>query len=540
MIKEDFAKNEYEYLLNKTKKAFENDDAYAIMDIINDKLGHNIRMIEDRSRIGDRFEAFWILKFDNTSYDLGYKTNTWGWEYYNPYKKETNNLTSVVNIVAMELIANGEWDDSPVIDDSNFKEYFEEYIEPLNTDELLSYTDIETSDTVKNNTAAFILPSGKVINVLDNTDDSHAIHNTVAVMIAEQVLRHFVNDYTNELNRCNEMLSYLTDTLGWIRINPGTTSTESRFYIVVPEEIRPTAEQYRKVLDFLDLSYDSYVKPIEVQVFAGDSGVDYHKYDFREYLPEDILKKIKQYYNVGELREDKKTKKRTKKSHTKNLGVTSGDIAADIKTFNTMMAPMGGSAACVGEGYKRPDKYYTVSDNKAEWTPEGEDYHYWSSEADDWAEDYAKAYRCKMSPKDFLDLTTSGGADSIKLGDNIWGEFKELDNDKFTSYEQPIYLNIWFDDKTNNHKAKVVGHEGRHRMFALMQKGVTSVDVVLSVMEYDTHYDKYHPFEIDWVILQGQFNKSVRKIIEPITPMSWKRHKEIRPNVKELKSYKNW
>ena len=231
--------------------------------------------------------------------------------------------------------------------------------------------------------------------------------------------------------------------------------------------------------------------------------------------------------------DEQKHKRRIKKSKIKDLGLTSGDIAANMKTFNAMMSPTGG---CIGEGYNRPDRYYSVSDEEAVWTPEGEDYYYWSSEADDWAEDYAQAYKCKMSPKDFLDLTTKEGSDNLKIGDNIWGEFKELDTDKFTSYEQPIYLEVLFKDE-NPKVAYVVGHEGRHRMLALREKGIKSVDVELYCKEYDSTYDRYKPFKLDTLVLVGQVNKTVSVVVHNLIPMSWKNHQAIRPNVRELKNY---
>ena len=323
-------------------------------------------------------------------------------------------------------------------------------------------------------------------------------------------------------------------------------------YIMLPEQ-RWTPEQinaFRKIVDGRDFEYawediqshidynggkhdvSSMEEPLMIESSNDDFVV---AYDLAYTSADDIIKDINRYYSTGVMITERveESKKKKKKKDNYNLRVVNGDVAADIASF-TAMSCVGGP---IGEGYKQPETFFKLTDDEAVWTDEGEDWHYWSSEADDWEENYAKAYKCKMSPKDFLDLTTSKGADSLKLGDDIWGELKELDVDKFVKQSQPIYLDIWFDDDNNNHKAKVVGHEGRHRMFALMIKGIKKVDVVLFVREYNTSYDRYHPFDIDWVILTGQFNKSVHKTVEPITPMSWKKHQEIRPNVRELKNY---
>lgn len=410
------------------------------------------------------------------------------------------------------------------------KKFIDEFVRGKDTKELLSTAKLITTSESDFNGAEFILPSGELLDVMYNDYD---IHKDVAYAILYDCIESSGVEFNSNLyGDAEETNSYLTDELGWVRVNYGNSSFENRFYCVLPDRNMYGAlnrAQYDKLLDFFNFGY--YESTFDgVMIFCGDNdNGEYIKYSFKEYIPEEIIKKIKRYYTTGELLE---SKKRKKKSHY-NMQVSTGDVAANIKTFNSMM---GG----FGEGYKKPETFFKLNNDEANWTDDGEDYHYWSSEADDYAEDYAKAYKCKMSPKDFLDLTTKDGADSIKLGDYIWGEFKELDVDEFTKESQPIYLDIWFDDKNNNHKAKVVGHEGRHRMFALMQKGIKKVDVVLFVREWDTEYDKYHPFDINWIWLTGQFNKSVRKVVEPVHPMSWKKHKEIRPNVKELKSYKDF
>ena len=49
------------------------------------------------------------------------------------------------------------------------------------------------------------------------------------------------------------------------------------------------------------------------------------------------------------------------------------------------------------KNYKKPDKLYNIDKNTAYWPEDAEDYIYWGSEADEWAEDYAKSYKVKMS-----------------------------------------------------------------------------------------------------------------------------------------------
>ena len=71
------------------------------------------------------------------------------------------------------------------------------------------------------------------------------------------------------------------------------------------------------------------------------------------------------------------------------------------------------------KNYPQPAKLYNLENDTAYWPEDSEDWIYWRSEADHWAEDYAKSYKVRISPKDYLDLTTVKGADSLKKGDAL-------------------------------------------------------------------------------------------------------------------------
>lgn len=185
------------------------------------------------------------------------------------------------------------------------------------------------------------------------------------------------------------------------------------------------------------------------------------------------------------------------------------------------------------KNYPQPNKLYNLDKDTAYWPEDAEDWIYWRSEADHWAEDYAKSYKVRISPKDYLDLTTVKGADALNVGDPLGTSYlKDLDIDEFNKEKwQAIFLQAAFKDPNNPNRAQVVGHEGRHRMFALMRAGVKYVDIELICDVGYTNYDKYHPFKLDYIELIGQFNSNVSvKVYNPI-PMSWKQHKSIRPNL---------
>ena len=184
------------------------------------------------------------------------------------------------------------------------------------------------------------------------------------------------------------------------------------------------------------------------------------------------------------------------------------------------------------ESYPTPKKLYDIKDDHAYWPEDSEDYIWWDSEAKS-IDNYANSYKIKLSTKDYLDLTTKGGADSFKVGDQLGDtELKKLDIDELNKeLHQPIFLIVSFKD--NKNIAYVVGHEGRHRVFALMNAGVKIIDVQMKCSEDNTSFDKYNPFDLKDFYLIGQYNKNIKVNVKNAIPMSWAKHKEIRPNLTE-------
>lgn len=99
--------------------------------------------------------------------------------------------------------------------------------------------------------------------------------------------------------------------------------------------------------------------------------------------------------------------------------------------------------------------------------------------------EYAQAYITSIHPRDFLSLTLSDK--SLELWDNAvkdgtHKEYFELDIEKLKGEAQTPFLIV--DTQTG----EVTGHEGRHRMRALLEAGVT--DVPIAVIDYRTKYSK--------------------------------------------------
>lgn len=139
---------------------------------------------------------------------------------------------------------------------------------------------------------------------------------------------------------------------------------------------------------------------------------------------------------------------------------------------------------------------------------------------------YSHAWAVMMSPRDFLKLTLSDdqldrwsssaqnvpdevqGMPYREAVDHVWNKAKEtgewihdnenypLDQDELASNEQTPFISIYEDSAGNIH---VDGHEGRHRMRALMEDGITSVPVV--VKDLSTKYSKTN---VDSMTLSSQ------------------------------------
>lgn len=98
---------------------------------------------------------------------------------------------------------------------------------------------------------------------------------------------------------------------------------------------------------------------------------------------------------------------------------------------------------------------------------------------------YAKAYVTSIHPRDFLSLTLSD--ESLERWDNVTkqgtdAEYRPLDVEKLKNERQTPFLEV--DTETG----RVIGHEGRHRMRALLEAGITEVPI--AVIDINTKYSK--------------------------------------------------
>lgn len=112
--------------------------------------------------------------------------------------------------------------------------------------------------------------------------------------------------------------------------------------------------------------------------------------------------------------------------------------------------------------------------------------------------DYAQAYLVYMSPDAFLNLSST---DMFRR--ELEKEAGPLDEERFARATSFHPIRLWIDTNgktSGNVRATVIDHEGRHRMIALRNAGITSVPVAL----IDTR-TKYTKKKLDRITLRRQF-----------------------------------
>lgn len=167
----------------------------------------------------------------------------------------------------------------------------------------------------------------------------------------------------------------------------------------------------------------------------------------------------------------------------------------------------------------------TLKDGNARWTDERIDYlidEFGASHNDD----YSQAYAVLMNPRDFLKLTLSDERlEQWNRNANTEAdpETHSLDTEKLRREHQTPFLEIWSKDGT-----MVQGHEGRHRMRALLEAGVKSVPVV--IRDTDTKYTKK---PLDSMTLSSQdfgydpINNNAKVTIKDLVPIKESNRAEL-------------
>ena len=136
--------------------------------------------------------------------------------------------------------------------------------------------------------------------------------------------------------------------------------------------------------------------------------------------------------------------------------------------------------------------------------------------------DYAHSYIAWVDPIDFLHATTA----TASYRERIRSESGKLRLDDLRANAEPIYLIV------NEKTGEVVGHEGRHRMTALMDAGIDRVAVIVRVtdrkMLIGVHGDKGNGnllFPRQDLRVKGQQFDTIRGAnisLHNLLPLSWR------------------
>lgn len=311
----------YSYDFYNNDDVFKNLRDYDVLDRFTD-IYNLIRINSGTSYVEER--CYCVLPKDRPTesqyrqlqnfFDLVYKQNRESilvFLGYDSHEYYTNNIISDDIIKSIKRGYNTgtlyesleDTSNDKIINESNQHEMLEKTIYSRSIYELLDLAGWNTSENIKTtiNTAGpqFILPNGEVF-----TNNKFKVHEEILEELVYWVWDKLGYNFKDaNLYDEDNFLDEFTYAEHLIRINPGTTYSESRFYCVLPEE-RPTEAQYQTLTDFLDLGIE--LDKVQVLIFVGD--IDSKWYNFFENTPDEIIKKIKRCYTTGsfveELEED--------------------------------------------------------------------------------------------------------------------------------------------------------------------------------------------------------------------------------------------
>lgn len=203
---------------------------------------------------------------------------------------------------------NEETEDIIVIDDHNMSKYVRGNVFSKSLNQILDLGEVEVTNTISKKSPQFILPDGSIIDAhkyLEDWDiEGEEVHAHVLDRIFTRIMENNTDNIHFTFSSTSEVLDEFTDVYGLVRINPGTSEVENRFYCVIPyKDTKMTSYQYDKLEEFLNTGMLELNKK---DVIVMSTGGEYARYYFKETFPEDIIKKIKRYYSSGRLMEEVK------------------------------------------------------------------------------------------------------------------------------------------------------------------------------------------------------------------------------------------
>ena len=161
--------------------------------------------------------------------------------------------------------------------------------------------------------SVFLTKDGTFINLGENEDDSHG--DIISYLENEDIF--LFDDHWQ-----------FSENFGYIRMNSGTT-TDFNAYIEFLED-NPTSEQYDGIENWLYYVLNSGVKEVEINVPNSKS----IRYSLVDYLPEDIIKKVKRYYGSGNLYESSFDNTKYKLEESINKGNIEESVSERLSLYH--------------------------------------------------------------------------------------------------------------------------------------------------------------------------------------------------------------
>lgn len=138
-------------------------------------------------------------------------------------------------------------------------------------------------------------------------------------------------------------------------------------------------------------------------------------------------------------------------------------------------------------------KEYLIKNNKAYWKDTHKRYCWYGNKQ---KPNYSICYWTRINLEDFLNLTSSERIEDLINNK----KFKTLDIENFNNSNEDLSLIL----EVRGNEGKVVGCDGRHRAYALMQEGIKSIDILIYV---SNNYDKENPIPLNRLMLKAQYKE---------------------------------
>lgn len=351
------------------------------------------------------------------------------------------------NVVRAEGLSEGAANGYEVKDREDFRRYMSLVLEGMSDSDVIKECGLSAESEISGLGAFFALRDGTLLSVAENVDLEKS-EDTHADLVASVCRKLFddrggrfgkwfddnyglsesgVMDDDDFSSLCDDadMLGFMTNIKGWLRLNTGTGRWEGRFYCVLPDgSVDVTEEQLKDLEDFLFFGMGDYLED-SVLVYFGDRPVTYELGPDAPYEPEDILGFVRRFYRTGEVTEGRK------KADGDGGSEELLEAKADRERFLSWLSEWRGLGMVGLDGTETEGEYFLdrFEQMKQRIKPPYNDYYWWMKNKNQWDFiDYVKDVWLEFSEKEKAAKALKDGAKLI-YSDNDWKVYR------ITSYE---------------------------------------------------------------------------------------------------------